>query len=232
MCIRDRGISVHSNGRNEDEFTLADWLIERYPDLKEVGESMISQNGKEIIKPGIVHRLDKQTSGALLVAKNQEAYFFLKEQFKEHLIKKIYRVLVSGVFKQEEGFETTIDLPIGRSKKDPRIRVARLKSKGKLREATTDYKILKKFEGFTYLEAYPKTGRTHQIRVHFKAISHPVVCDDLYAPNLPCLPGLTRQALHAFSLEFKLPKNNQTFKVEAPLPVDFSQALESLKIIC
>lgn len=221
------GISVHPDGRN-NEVTLADWLVEKYPDLEKVGESMFTQDGIEIKKPGIVHRLDKDTSGVLLVAKNQETFLYLKEQFQKHLIKKTYRLLVNGEFKQEEGTEATIDLPIGRSKKDPRIRVARLKSEGKLREAITDYKILKKFPGFTYLEAYPKTGRTHQIRVHFKAISHPVACDTLYAPGLPKLPGLERQALHAYSLEFRLP-DGQSLEIQAPLPEDFQIVLDGLK---
>lgn len=224
------GISVHRDGRNE-EYTIADWLVEKYPAIKNVGEPMIGQNGEEIAKPGIVHRLDKDTSGVLLVAKNQPTFLFLKDQFQNHSIKKTYRLLVNGEFKQEEGTEATIDLPIGRSKKDPRMRVARLKSPGKLREAVTDYKILKKFPGFTYLEAYPKTGRTHQIRVHFKAISHPVACDGLYAPGLPCLPGLNRQALHAYRLDFNQP-NGESLIIEAPLPADFEVALESLKSLC
>jgi 23S rRNA pseudouridine1911/1915/1917 synthase len=220
-------IAVHGDGRNKD-FTLADWLMEKYPAIKNIGEPMIGQNGEEIAKPGIVHRLDKDTSGVLVVAKNQPTYLFLKEQFQNHSTKKTYRLLVTGEFKQAEEEEATIALPIGRSKNDPRMRVARLKSPGKLREAVTDYKILKKFKNFTYIEAYPKTGRTHQIRVHFKAISHPVACDSLYAPNLPCLPGLSRQALHAYSLEFTA-SNGQTLKIEAPLPGDFKKALEALR---
>ena len=225
------GISMHKDGRNE-EFTMADWLLEKYPEIKDVGESMIAQNGKEIAKPGIVHRLDKDTSGVLLVAKNQTTYLSLKEQFQNHSIKKTYRLIVSGEFKQEEGDEGVIDLPIGRSKKDPRVRVARLKSPGKLREAVTVYRILKKFKNFTYIEASPETGRTHQIRVHFKAISHPVACDSLYAPGLPGLSGLNRQALHAFSLEFIQPQNGEVLKIEAPFPVDFQAALESLETLC
>jgi len=223
------GLVVHGDGRSKDE-TLVDWLIEKYPDLKLVGESMLGPKGEEILKPGIVHRLDKDTSGVLVVAKNQTTYQVLKEQFQNHLIKKTYRLLVTGEFKQVEGEEGTIDLPIGRSKKDPRIRVARLKSPSKLRDAITDYKILKKFKGFTYVEAYPKTGRTHQIRVHFKAIGHPLAGDSLYGSNLPTLPGLNRQALHAYCLEFSL--QDKKFKIEAPLPADFQTALESLKNLC
>ncbi len=223
------GISVHGDGRKEEE-TIASWLIEKYLALSDVGEPILGLNGEKILKPGIVHRLDKDTSGVLLIAKNQTTYLSLKEQFQNHTIKKTYRLLVSGEFKQEEGTEATIDLPIGRSKKDPRVRVARLKSPGKLREAVTDYKILKKFKNVTYIEAYPKTGRTHQIRVHFKAISHPIVCDALYAPNLPCLPGLSRQALHAHSIEFFY--QDKLFKIESPLPADFRSALESIENLC
>ena len=222
------GISVHKDGRNE-EFTVADWLLENRPETKEVGEPITLPNGDVIAKPGIVHRLDKDTSGVLLVAKNQPTFLLLKEQFQSHSIKKTYRLIVSGEFKQDEGFEATIDLPIGRSKNDPRKRVARLKSPGKLREAVTDYKILKKFKGFTYLEAYPQTGRTHQIRVHLKAISHPVACDSLYAPDLPRIQGLSRQALHAFSLEFT-GSEGKRIKIEAPLPADFETALSGLEL--
>lgn len=220
------GLSVHSDGISQEK-TLADWLVDKYPDIKTVGEPMINQKGETIIKPGIVHRLDKDTSGVLLVAKNQPTFLFLKEQFQKHTIKKTYRLLANGEFKQGVGEGGTIDLPIGRSKKDPRIRVARLKSPGKLREAITDYKILEKFKGFTYLEAYPRTGRTHQLRVHFKAISHPLICDNLYAPNLPCLPGLARQALHAYSLEFTH-LNGKVMELISPLPEDFKKALENL----
>jgi 23S rRNA pseudouridine1911/1915/1917 synthase len=230
------GISVHGDGRN-DEYTIADWLMEKYPNIKDVGEPAFvksqlskpsSANSYGGARPGIVHRLDKDTTGVLLVAKNQPTFLFLKEQFKNHSIKKTYRLIVNGEFKQEEGTEVTIDLPIGRSKNDPRLRVARLKSSGKLREAVTDYKILKKFKDFTYLEAYPKTGRTHQLRAHFKAISHPLACDQLYAPDLLCPTGLGRQALHAFRLEFNQP-NGEKLKIEAPLPADFQTALENLE---
>src|SRR3989344_2303309 len=175
----------------------------------------------------LAHRLDKETSGVLLLAKNETSYEYLKKLFQTGGMKKKYLALVYGRVKTESGL---IDWPIGRSRKDPRQRLAidpaRIQSRlrGKVRPARTEYQVLERFPNFTYLEARPWTGRTHQLRVHFKALGHPIVCDALYAPGCPCLPGLTRQALHAASLEFILP-SGQPIKLEAEPPADFSQTL-------
>src|SRR3989339_361841 len=158
------GLSVHGDGFNTEP-TLADWLLQKYPDLAEVGESMFDQKGNEILKPGLIHRLDRDTSGVLLVAKNQPTFLYLKEQFKNHLAQKTYRAILVGEMKVEIGAKQTIDLPIGRSNHDPRQRVASHKASGPLREAVTDYTVLKTASGHTYVEASPKTGRTHQLRV-------------------------------------------------------------------
>lgn len=218
------GISVHGDGRNDVE-TLADLILKEYPEMKNVGEPMeIEVNGeiKKIFRPGIVHRLDKDTSGVLLLARNQNAYEFLKKQFQNREIKKTYITLVSGHMKNDTG---TIDASIGRSPSDPRKRIASRGKSGKLREAVTEYKVLERIEingeKYTWLEVYPKTGRTHQIRVHMKFLNHPVVCDKLYAPDKPCPEGITRLALHAKSIEFKNLEEG-TVKIEAPVPEELS----------
>lgn len=221
------GISVHKDGYNIEEYTIADWVLEHYPATKEVGEPLVAPNGAVVEKPGIVHRLDKDTSGVLLVAKNQKTFQFLKQQFKDHSINKTYLLIVYDNFSADK-VQGTIDLPIGRSKKDSRKRLAGRGASSILRAAITHYKVLESFPGYSYVEAHPKTGRTHQLRVHFKAIGHPLVCDPLYAAGKPCLPGLDRQALHAARLEFALPTGGRK-EVSAPLPADLAGALRALE---
>ena len=149
-------------------------------------------------------------------------------------IKKVYVTIVSGSVKNDRG---VINKPIGRSPKDFRRHLAGRGARGEMREAITEYRVLKRFtslqpspykgEGdkFTYLEIRPKTGRTHQIRVHMKYLNHPVACDSLYNPGTPCPPGIKRLALHAKSIEFKDLKG-KTVKVESPSPRDFKKALK------
>ena len=216
------GISVHGDGRSDVE-TLADLILKEYPEIRDVGEPMeVQVNGevKIILRPGIVHRLDKDTSGVLLLARNTEAYEFLKKQFQNREIKKTYIALVSGHMKNDTGI---IDASIGRSPSDPRKRIASRGKSGKLREAVTEYKVLERIEidgeKYTWVEVYPKTGRTHQIRVHMKFLNHPVVCDKLYAPDKLCPEGITRLALHAKVIEFK-DLEGEIMKVEAPMPED------------
>lgn len=169
-----------------------------------------------------VHRLDKDTSGIILFAKNTEAQEYLRKLFQNHEIKKTYLTLVVGEVKNREG---VIDLAIGRSKKTPLKRVAIGEQRGKVREAVTEYKVIKKFKNFTYLEAYPKTGRTHQIRSHFSAIGHPVVCDKLYSgKKFICPHGLTRQFLHAYAIEFTMPSGSR-MRLETDLPEDLKKTL-------
>lgn len=206
------GIVVHGDSPN-----LVEWLVKNYPQIKKIGD--------DSERPGIVHRLDKDTSGVLLVAKNQKAFEYLKEQFQNKEIKKSYIALVDGIVKKDKGI---IDLAIGKSKKDFRKKLAGGKMIGKTREATTEYKVIKRFLEHTLVEAYPKTGRTHQIRVHLKALGHPIVCDKLYGfKKAKCPFGLNRQFLHAGSLEFNLPSGGR-IKLEAILPSDLQNALNML----
>jgi 23S rRNA pseudouridine1911/1915/1917 synthase len=220
------GISVHGDGRSKDK-TIADWVLKNYPKMKNVGEPMFFDNKGErleIKRPGIVHRLDRDTSGVLLLAKNKKAYEFLKSQFQNREIKKTYVTIVSGFIKDDRG---VINKPIGRSPADFRRYLSGRGVRGETREAVTQYKVLKRFEAptkFTYLEVYPKTGRTHQIRVHMKYLNHPVVCDELYNPGAPCPKEIKRMALHAKSIEFKDLKG-KTIKVESPLPLMFRKVI-------
>lgn len=189
-----------------DQKTIIDIFIKKYPKLE------------------IVHRLDKETSGVMLIAKNKKVHEFLKRQFQERTIKKTYLAIVSGSVKNDHGI---INKPIGRSPRDFRRHLAGRGARGKLREAITEYKVLRRFKAsicpFTYLEIKPKTGRTHQIRVHLKFLNHPVVCDSLYNPNGLCPKGISRLALHAKSIEFKNLKG-QTIKVESLTPKEFLKA--------
>jgi 23S rRNA pseudouridine1911/1915/1917 synthase len=218
------GIVVHPDGRTKEK-TISDWVIENYPKLKGVGEP-ITFDGQELDRPGIVHRLDRETSGVLVIVKNAKAFAHFKKQFMDRQIKKVYHAIVSGFFKDDYG---VINKPIGRSPSDFRRRLAGRGARGELREAITEYKVLKRFtdengEKFSYIEVMPKTGRTHQIRVHMKFLSHPVVCDKLYAPKNPCPVGLSRMALHASSILFKDLKG-KNIKIESPLPLEFKKVL-------
>ncbi len=218
------GVSVHSDGRTKEK-TIADWVFKNYPKIKGVGENEVYEfkNKKiEIKKPGIVHRLDRDTSGVLLLAKNEKIYQFLKKQFQEREIKKTYIAFVSGSLKNDRG---VINKAIGRSPKDFRRYSAGRGARGDMREAVTQYRVLKRLPGFTVLEVRPKTGRTHQIRVHMKYINHPVACDFLYNPGTPCPKGIKRMALHAKAIEFKNLKG-ETIKIESKLPKEFEKALK------
>ncbi|MDD5152589.1 MAG: RluA family pseudouridine synthase [Candidatus Pacebacteria bacterium] len=235
------GLVVHPDGRTNEE-TLVDWISSHYPDIaqKEVGESIKLTDGGEIKKPGVVHRIDRETSGVLLIAKTQESFFNLKSQFQARTIKKNYKTICYGFFKEPKGM---INKVIGRSASDFRKWSAEFGARGELREASTEYKVLgqgevdateskDRSEGeikLSYLDVFPHTGRTHQIRVHLKAIGHPIVCDALYAPKMPRVLGFKRIALHASSIVFKL-QNGREKKVEAPLPPDFQDGLATLEI--
>ncbi len=216
------GLIVHSDGRTKER-TLCDWILEKYPDVSGVGEPLVS-NGVVIDRPGIVHRLDRETSGVMVVAKNKKAFDFLKAQFQERETKKTYNTFVYGVLKDDFG---TIDLPIGRSKNDFRQYTHPPKARGEMREAITYYEVIKRGEKHTFVKAMPKTGRTHQIRVHMKAIHHPVVCDRVYALSKPCELGFERLALHAKELKFKHPSGRE-ITITADLPADFAKALENI----
>lgn len=206
------GIVVHG-----DSPSVVEWLINNRPEIKNIGE--------DAERPGIVHRLDKDTSGVLLITKNQKTFEYLKEQFKNRKIKKIYLALIYGSLKNNED---VIESAIAKSKKDFRKKAVHGNLAGKIREAVTEYKVIKRFPEYTLVEAYPKTGRTHQIRVHFQSIGHPVVCDKLYGPKKSeCPLGLSRQFLHASSLELNL-LSGARIKLEADLPEDLQNVLNML----
>lgn len=210
------GLVIHSNGKTKEE-TLVDWILENYPEIKGVGEAM-----GDIERPGIVHRLDRETSGVIIITRTQEAYDVLKKQFQNREVKKTYKAFVYGKVKNDSGI---IDRPIARSASDFRKWSAQRGSRGKKREALTEYLVIERGEEYSFIELYPKTGRTHQIRVHLKAINYPVICDKLYATKRECALGFNRLALHSESIEFSDLKGKK-IKVEAPLPEDFQKALK------
>lgn len=217
------GLMVHGDGRKKEK-TLTDWILKKHPSLKDVGEPG-RYEGKIIPRPGIVHRLDRETSGVLVVAKNQKTFECLKNEFQKREVSKNYIAIVYGAMKDDFG---TINRPIGRSAKDFRLWSAQRGARGAMREAVTEYKVVKRAKDFSLINLFPKTGRTHQLRVHLKAINHPIVCDSLYAPKRECAFGLKRMALHASSVEF-LALDGRKVKVEAPMPEDFSEAVAKLQ---
>ncbi len=217
------GVMVHGDGRSSVE-TVTDWLVAHYPAARGVGEPITLQNGEVMDRPGIVHRLDAETSGVLILAKNQDAFVHLKKQFHDRLTKKEYRAFVYGRMQEVKG---VVDRPIGRSTQDFRLRSAQRGAKGHLREAVTEWERIAAGDTYSYVRFFPQTGRTHQIRVHAKAINHPIVHDELYAPaHLASLAdplGFERLALHASSLTIELP-SGRTETFVAPLPTDFVRA--------
>lgn len=216
------GVMTHGDGRST-EATVSDWFAAKYPESASVGETQRLPDGTELARPGVVHRLDRETSGVLVLAKTQEAHAFLKEAFKNREAKKTYLTFVYGVPKEKKG---TIEFSIGRSRQDFRLRSAQPKAKGTLREAITKYLVIAESLDGTHaiLKVMPETGRTHQIRVHLKAIHHPVVGDPLYAPNRVADLGFSRLGLHAFELDLPLPSGGRK-ELRAPLPADLREAL-------
>lgn len=221
------GISVHGNGKTK-EYTVADWILKKYPSLASVGEPHEGEGN--IPRPGIVHRLDKETSGVLVVAKDQPTYLFLKKQFAERTVAKTYRAFAHGTFRETRGI---IDKPIGRSAGAFAGRAAGGRARGETREAITVYKVIREGKDergspISYMELFPKTGRTHQIRVHLSSLQHPVACDSLYAPKRAPALGFKRLALHAHTLEIMLPRKGGRKVFTAPLPKDFLTAEKRL----
>lgn len=206
------GVIVHPSYTNK-KGTLVNGLVARWPQMRGVGE--------QSFRPGIVHRLDKETSGLMVVAKTNEMFAWLKKQFKEHKVVKKYVALVFGVMKKSGGM---ISVPIGR------VGMKQVAAQNEdFREASTQFKIMKAYDGFTLVEATPKTGRMHQIRVHFKHIGHPLVGDKKYAPArlLRSFP-LERQFLHASELSFVLP-DGRTAAFSSSLPKELANVVNNLK---
>lgn len=211
VIAKPAGVMTHPDGHATDE-TVSDWFAARYPASATVGETQRLKDGTEIARPGVVHRLDRDTSGVLILAKTPEAHATLKAAFQDRRAKKTYLAFVYGVPKEPRG---TIDFAIGRSRKDFRLRSAQPRARGTMRDALTRYEVVGDIGTHALMKMMPETGRTHQIRVHLKALHHPVVCDPLYAPKHPCDLGLSRLGLHSYQLE--LP-NGQKFT--APVPED------------
>jgi 23S rRNA pseudouridine1911/1915/1917 synthase len=214
------GVMTHPDGHSEDE-TASDWFAAQYPASAEVGETQRLQNGTEIRRPGIVHRLDRETSGILIFAKTPKAHEFLKQAFHDREVHKTYLAFVYGVPKERKGI---IEFSIGRSNKDFRLRSAQPKARGILREAITKYEIISDIGTHSLMKAMPLTGRTHQIRVHLKAIHHPVVCDPLYAPKRPCDLGFNRLGLHAYQLDVPM-LSGERMVITAKPPADLASAI-------
>ncbi len=209
------GMVVHA-GAGHHQGTLVNALLHHFGTLSSV-------NGD--LRPGIVHRIDKETSGVLVVARNDAAHRSLAEQFQNREVEKVYLALVHGRMKQPEG---RITAPITR---DP---VRRVRMTAKLttgRTALTDYRVLEEFEYFSYLEVRIGTGRTHQIRVHLSSIGNPVAGDRLYgAPaSIPGVPPFQRFYLHAHRIGIRHPSSGQRLVVESPLPADFLDLLDGLR---
>lgn len=183
-------------------------------------EDLSSING--VLRPGIVHRLDKNTSGLLIIAKNDVAHNFLSECLKEHSINRIYYALVEGVVKNDKG---VINAPLGRSEKDRKKRCVTTKNS---KEAITNYEVITRFRRYTLVKLKLETGRTHQIRVHMKYIGHPVVGDDVYGKEDKKF-GLKGQLLHSKSIGFVHPSTKEYLEFDSELPEYFVNVLDKIK---
>jgi len=233
------GLVVHGDGKT-DEPTVVDWILENYPQVNGVGENMFinyKDQELELSRPGIVHRIDRDTSGILVISKTQESFDYLKELFKNKKIKKTYQALVYGHIKNDVGI---IDQPIGRNTKDFRMKMAGDHARGKLREAQTEYRVIERYtdldskkdvqgqhQKYTLVQCQPKTGRTHQIRVHLKWLNHPIVADSLYRGKRKEVLGMSRTALHAYVISF-IDSDENDVSVTCDMPEDIVNAIASL----
>lgn len=209
---KQKGLVVHPANGNPDG-TLVNAIMA-------ICKDSLSGIGGEI-RPGIVHRLDKDTSGLIIVAKNDKTHINMSEQIKNHEVKKTYLALVRGVIKENEA---TINMPIDRSTKD-RKKMAVSKSG---RNAITHFKVLERYEKYTFLQVNIETGRTHQIRVHLSHIGYPLIGDSVYSNGKNPF-GVEGQMLHAYELEFKHPITGKEMKLHAPLPEYFKEVLDQIR---
>ncbi len=208
------GLLVHAAASSPEEKTLVDLLKEYYPPIKDVGE--------DLSRPGIVHRLDRDTSGLIVAAKNNKAFKYLKNLFQERRIEKKYYALVHGILKEKSGI---IDLPIAKLEGK---QTTQLKGRKDLegKEAITEYEVTREFEKYSLLDITIKTGRTHQIRIHLKSIGHPIVCDKLYSPQKSVCPEeIRRMFLHSYYLSFVTPSGDP-LALESDLPEELAKGLE------
>ncbi len=215
------GITVNKSDTTKDEYTLQDFVEEKF---NKDGIKLNTENIDFNQRAGIVHRIDKETSGILIVAKNVESFENLQAQFKERKVKKTYIALAHGLVAPDDG---EIRVPVGRLPWN-RKRFGVLAG-GK--DAITKYRVIEKKKGFTLLELSPETGRTHQIRVHLKYINHPIFADYLYAGRKTSRDDrkvLERVFLHAHKISFYHPKTNELISLESPLPLELTNVLNSI----
>ncbi|MFZ2975511.1 MAG: RluA family pseudouridine synthase [Candidatus Moraniibacteriota bacterium] len=213
------GLQVHPSTKKEQD-TLVNGLIYKFPEIKNVGDE--PEN-----RPGIVHRLDKDTSGIMLIARNQKTFLELKEKFKNHEIQKTYWALAHGKLENKKGI---IDKPLARARNYKKQTIANAKTQTKIRSAITEYEVLEEMEKYSLLELKPKTGRTHQLRIHMSSLGHPIVGDEKYKlRNTKTEENVMRHLLHAKKINFSL--NGKNFEFEASLPDDFSKFLTEAKSI-
>lgn len=210
---KPKGLVVHPAAGHQDD-TLVNGL------LYAMGESLSGINGE--LRPGIVHRIDKDTSGLLAIAKNDLAHAVLASQLKDHTMARTYEAIVCGNLKEDSG---TVDAPIGRHPTDrKKMCVTQRNSK----PAVTHWEVVKRYRGYTHIRCRLETGRTHQIRVHLAYIGHPILGDTVYGAKKP-VPGLTGQCLHATALEFIHPATGKKISLTCPLPEEFTRMLEKLQ---
>ncbi len=210
---KPKGMVVHPAAGNRSG-TLVNAI------LNHCGDDLSSING--VVRPGIVHRIDKDTSGLLMVAKNDMAHRSLAEQLEQHAIVRAYSAIVYHNFAQDEG---TIDAPIGR---DPKNRLRQAVTDLHSKRAVTHYRVVERFGTFTHIEAKLETGRTHQIRVHMAYVKHPLLGDSVYGPGKNPF-GAEGQVLHARLLGFRHPRSGESMAFESPLPDEFKKILEKLR---
>ena len=209
------GLVVHPFDFSTEE-TLLNFLQEKSPQIFDIKNGKRLQDGRVINLAGIVHKLDRETSGIMVVAKNEATHKSLSEQFRNHQVKKVYRAYVVG---KVEPQNFVIDAPLGRDKKSYRQSTNTDNKRGEMLPAVTNVKVLNVNEKISYVELIPKTGRTHQLRAHLSSINHPIIADKVYGDKNGETFGFERLALHAYSLSFVL--NNETFSFTSELPKDF-----------
>ena len=210
---KPKGLVVHPAAGHEDDTLVNGLLYAR-------GDSLSGING--VLRPGIVHRIDKDTSGLLAIAKNDLAHAVLASQLKDHTMARTYEAIVCGNLKEDSG---TVDAPIGRHPTDrKKMCVTQRNSK----PAVTHWEVVKRYRGYTHIRCRLETGRTHQIRVHMAYIGHPILGDTVYGHKKPEL-GQDSQCLHAGALSFRHPRDGRPVLVFAPLPEYFTKVLEKLE---
>ena len=210
---KPKGLVVHPAAGHQDD-TLVNGL------LYAMGDDLSGINGE--LRPGIVHRIDKDTSGLLAVAKNDFAHAFLASQLKDHSMARTYEAIVCGSFREDSG---TVDAPIGRHPSDRKKMCVTQRNS---RNAVTHWEVVKRYRGYTHSRCKLETGRTHQIRVHMAHIGHPLLGDTVYGHKKPEL-GQDSQCLHAGALCFRHPRDGRPVMVFAPLPEYFTQVIEKLE---